>query len=61
MKVLAIAVAAAVMLKKTLNTEKILRRLTSLANIAKTFDSCGDLYKHVNSLGCVTLSEQLVL
>jgi hypothetical protein len=45
------AVASAVMLKKTLNTKKILRRLTSLADIAETFASCGDLYKYVKLCG----------
>jgi hypothetical protein len=52
---------AAATLKKTLNMKRILRRLIILADIAETLALCGDLCKHVNSRGCATLSEQLVL
>jgi hypothetical protein len=51
-KVLATAVAAAVTLKKILNTKKILRRSISSTDIAKTLALCGDLYKYVKSNGC---------
>jgi hypothetical protein len=46
------AAAAAATLKKILNMKKILRRLTSPADIAETFALCGDLYKYVNLWGC---------
>jgi hypothetical protein len=46
------AAAAAAMLKKILNMRKVLQRLTSPADIAKTLALCGDLYKYVNSWGC---------
>jgi hypothetical protein len=55
------AAATAAMPKKPLNMKKILRRLILPADIAETLALCGDLYKHVNSLGCAILSERLVL
>jgi hypothetical protein len=51
-KIQATAAAAAATLKKILNMKKILRRLTSRADIAETFALCGDLYKYVNLWGC---------
>jgi hypothetical protein len=53
-KVLAkmVATAATATLKKILNMRKVLQRLTSSAEIAKTLALCGDLYKYVNSWGC---------
>jgi hypothetical protein len=53
-KVLAkmVVTAATATLKKILNMRKVLQRLTSSAEIAKTLALCGDLYKYVNSWGC---------
>jgi hypothetical protein len=51
-KIQVTAVAATAMLKKIPNMKKILRRFTSLADIAETFALCGDLYKYVNLWGC---------
>jgi hypothetical protein len=43
--------AAAATLKKSLNMKRIPRRLILPADIAKTFASCGDLYKYVKLCG----------
>jgi hypothetical protein len=47
-KIQATTAAAAATLTKILNMKKILRSLTSPADIAETFALCGDLYKYVN-------------
>jgi hypothetical protein len=50
-RILATAAAATAMLKKVPNIKKILRRLTSPVDFAKTFAPCGVLCKYVKLFG----------